>query len=67
VSNPPPPSWTLACPWCPWRLVVFARGMRGGDPGAGVEAAERGRRHAEEHGRTWEEFLRETEPRRAGL
>jgi hypothetical protein len=31
--------------------------MRGNDPGAGVEAAMLGERHAEQHGRTWREFL----------
>jgi hypothetical protein len=29
----------------------------GNDPGAGVEAAILGERHAEHHGRTWSEFL----------
>jgi hypothetical protein len=49
--------WTLACPWCDWRLVVNARGGRGRDQGSGYEAAILGKRHAEDHGRTWQDFL----------
>lgn len=54
----PPPPWTLRCPWCEFRLLVFARGQRGDDQGSGVEAAERMAEHAERvHGRTWEEVV----------
>lgn len=50
----PSPPWILACPWCDWRLVVFARGARGNQPCAGEEAAMRGVEHARQaHGRTW--------------
>lgn len=61
MSGAPSPPWKLSCPWCPWHVLVNARGQRGDDPGAGVEAALLGQRHvAERHGgRTWLEFLRE--------
>lgn len=59
-SSPP---WTLACPWCDWRLVVFPRGARGNRPGSGEEAAMRGEEHARlTHGRTWAEFLGAVQP-----
>jgi hypothetical protein len=59
MANPPSPTWQLRCPWCDWLLIVGARGARGRDPGAGVEAAERATQHAAEvHDKTWQEFLR---------
>lgn len=55
---PPPPSWKLPCPWCDFHLRVFARGQRGRDEGAGVEAAQVMEKHvAERHAKTWREFL----------
>ncbi len=52
------PAWTLRCPWCRFRILVGGRGMRGNDPGAGVEAAGIMEAHAEqEHGCTWWEYL----------
>lgn len=57
-------SWDLRCAWCSWYIVVGARGMRGRDPGAGVEAAELMERHvAALHGRTWREYLDAAAPR----
>jgi hypothetical protein len=53
-----PSVWTLRCAWCDWFLVVGARGARGNDPGAGVEAAVRMQEHVEhEHDRTWREYV----------
>ena len=58
MADAPPAPWKLHCPWCDWYALVFARGSRGNDDGAGIEAAREGERHAEEvHGRTWQEFL----------
>ena len=57
-----PLSWKLVCPWCPWYCIVYARGMRGRDAGAGVEAANALEAHVMgRHGRTWREFLAEPE------
>jgi len=54
----PSPPWRLRCPWCSFLIVVNARGMRGSDPGSGVEAAEIMEAHvAERHARSWGEFL----------
>jgi hypothetical protein len=62
MADAPAPPWTLACPWCSFSILVFARGQRGGDPGSGVEAAELMAAHAgRRHGKTWPEFLRERE------
>jgi DNA-directed RNA polymerase subunit RPC12/RpoP len=59
-SYTPSAPWTLACPWCGWKLLVNARGAHNGDSGSGVEAAKLGQAHAEQkHGRTWHEFLAE--------
>lgn len=59
----PAHSWNLCCAWCPFRVVVFARGQRGRDPGSGVEAANRMREHIEDvHGLTWQAFLDAGEP-----
>lgn len=58
MADPPSPPWTLRCPWCPYRIVVFARGPRGNDHGSGVEAAQQMKDHAEtDHRRTWRDFL----------
>jgi hypothetical protein len=57
VADAPATPWTLQCPWCPWHVVVSARGQRGADQGAGVEAARLGEHHAFAHGRTWSDFL----------
>jgi hypothetical protein len=58
MADAPSPPWTLPCPWCAFKLIVFARGARGRDPGSGVEAALRMEAHAgAAHGRTWREFL----------
>lgn len=57
MSAPSPP-WTLRCPWCTYHLIVHARGARGNDRGAGVEAAELMRAHvAAAHDKTWPEYL----------
>jgi hypothetical protein len=51
--------WKLHCAWCSFYLYVGARGMRGNDPGAGVEAANLMRDHIEtEHDQTWPVYLR---------
>lgn len=58
MADAPSAPWTLRCPWCPWICIVNARGMRGDDPGSGVEAANLGADHAAKaHGRTWQEWL----------
>jgi hypothetical protein len=50
-------SWALHCAWCLYYILVGDRGMRGGDPGAGVEAADLMKEHIErEHQKTWAEF-----------
>jgi len=55
----PAPPWTLACCWCPFKVIVYGRGMRGGDMGAGFEAAVRMRDHVtREHDASWELYLR---------
>jgi hypothetical protein len=61
MTGTPSPPWTLRCPWCEWKVIVNARGARGRDEGAGVEAAQLGERHALTHGRTWREFLAESD------
>lgn len=56
----------LGCAWCPKLLLVNARGMRGDDPGAGVEAARIMAEHVMlAHGRTWEEYLAATDAKDA--
>lgn len=47
MSAPTAP-WTLACPWCPYSVLVNARGGRGADQGAGVEASDLMRAHVED-------------------
>lgn len=62
MRGAPSPPWTLRCAWCPYAVEVNARGMRGNDPGSGVEAARLMTRHVnEQHGKAWSEYLRETE------
>ena len=62
MADKPSPPWYAHCPWCPYVLTVNARGMRGRDPGSGVEGARVMTEHVErEHGRTWAEFLMEPE------
>ena len=56
-----PTSWNLNCPWCEFYIVVGPRGAHGGDPGAGVEAADMMREHCQvRHEKSWEEFLEAT-------
>lgn len=40
--------WKLPCTRCDYYILVFARGMRDGDMGSGVEAAETMERHLNE-------------------
>ena len=58
MADRPSAPWRLECPWCDFKIVVNARGMRGEDPGSGVQAAQLMERHAKlSHGSTWEQFL----------
>ena len=58
MSGAPATPWRLPCPWCAFYVQVAARGARGSDPGAGVQAAEVMRAHVEErHNETWQSFL----------
>ena len=51
-------SWNLDCPWCKWYIVVSARGGRGNDQGAGMEAADLMKEHiTNTHNKTWKEFI----------
>ena len=54
--------WNLRCPWCTFYIEVNARGMRGADQGAGVEAADLMREHVATHGKSWSQFLFEPVP-----
>lgn len=49
--------WRFRCTECSFFIEVGARGGRGRDEGAGVEAAFAMRRHVAEHGLGWIEFL----------
>jgi hypothetical protein len=61
MAQPPPHSWFLDCAWCGFRIWVNARGMRGRDPGAGVEAANLMEDHVTHvHEKSWPEFLEAT-------
>jgi primosomal protein N' len=63
MADRPSLPWRLRCPWCDFYLVVSARGMRGNDPGSGVEAAEIMADHcASCHGETWPSFIAATSP-----
>ena len=53
----PSPPWNLDCSWCDFRIVVHARGAHGNDFGSGVEAARIMSDHVATHGKTWGEFL----------
>lgn len=58
TTEPGRAPWYLHCPWCSASVEVNARGQRGGDPGAGVEASDLMRLHIEAaHGKTWADFL----------
>lgn len=59
MADAPCLPWVLSCPWCDFKITVFARGMRGPDPGSGVEAAYLMKSHLkrEHEERTWQEFL----------
>lgn len=58
MAAPPSAAWNLRCPWCTWYIIVNARGMRGKDPGSGVEAANHMEQHVlRAHNKTWKEFL----------
>ena len=58
----PVPTWNLPCPWCTWYIIVGARGMRGQDEGAGVEAVAVMERHMRYHhpDKTWKDYLEAT-------
>jgi hypothetical protein len=67
VSRTPSPPFHLRCGWCPFYIVVNARGMHLADPGAGVAAAELMRDHIQSaHGRTWGEYIAGNSARRGG-
>ena len=62
MAQAPAPPWWLNCAWCGFGILVNARGMRGADPGAGVEAANAMRGHVESyHDKSWHEYLKASE------
>lgn len=62
MANDPAPPWWLRCTDCVYAILVGARGVHGGDQGAGVEAAEAMRGHVErEHGMTWTQYLNKSQ------
>lgn len=62
VADRPALPWTLECRWCPYIIVVHARGGRRADQGAGVEAAELMRVHVwQAHHKTWNSYLAEVD------
>lgn len=56
MSERPIPPWDFPCPWCAFKITVFARG---GPYGAGEEAADVMQHHLREQhpDRTWRELL----------
>jgi hypothetical protein len=61
MAEAPAVPWVLRCAWCSYHIEVNARGGRGQDEGAGVEAAHVMQWHVMKHGRTWREFLEATD------
>lgn len=58
MADRPAAPWSFECAWCEYSILVFPRGQRGRDEGAGVEAAELMQGHVlHEHAQTWENYL----------
>lgn len=58
MADAPAPPFAFPCPWCPFKIVVNARGSRGRRRGAGEEAADIMNAHViQAHQKTWREFL----------
>lgn len=58
MAERPALPWKLHCRWCSFYIEVSARGAHGGDPGAGVEAADLMAEHiVTAHQKTWRDFL----------
>ena len=58
MATAPAAPWKLQCPYCPYPIIVNARGMRGSDMGSGFQAAEIMETHVfDAHDKTWEQAL----------